>query len=134
MRIEDAKPVVVVAASCGIEPKRVVEYKPMLDAALDRSSHKPEAVIVLQREQARAAVGERDTDWEEMEWDELMADAEATDCVEVAATDPLTSSTPPARPAGPRASCATTAAMPSPFAGRWRTSTTSARRRVVHGE
>lgn len=89
MRIEDAKPVVVVAASCGIEPKRVVEYKPMLDAALDRSSHKPEAVIVLQREQARAAVGERDTDWEEMEWDELMADAEAADCVEVAATDPL---------------------------------------------
>ena len=80
---------VVVAASCGIEPSRVVEYKPMLDAALDRSSHKPEAVIVLQREQARAAVGERDTDWEEMEWDELMADAEPADCVEVAATDPL---------------------------------------------
>jgi propionyl-CoA synthetase len=88
-RIEDAKPVVVVAASCGIEPTRVVEYKPMLDAALDRSSHKPESVIVLQRERARAAVGERDTDWEEMEWDELVADAEPADCVEVEATDPL---------------------------------------------
>ena len=89
VRIEDAEPKVVVSASCGIEPKRVVEYKPMLDAALDRSSHKPESVIVLQREQARAAVGERDTDWEEMEWAELMADAEPTGCVEVEATDPL---------------------------------------------
>ncbi len=88
-RIEDAKPTVIVSASCGIEPTRVVEYKPMLDAALDRSSHKPESVIVLQREQARAAVGERDTDWEELDWDELVADAEPADCVEVAATDPL---------------------------------------------
>jgi propionyl-CoA synthetase len=88
-RIEDAKPAVIVAASCGIEPTRVVEYKPMLDAALDRSSHKPESVIVLQRERARAAVGERDADWEEMEWDELVSDAEPADCVEVEATDPL---------------------------------------------
>ena len=89
VRIEDAKPVVVVAASCGIEPRRVVEYKPMLDAALDRSSHKPESVVVLQREQARAAVGERDTEWEELDWAELVADAEPAGCVEVAATDPL---------------------------------------------
>jgi propionyl-CoA synthetase len=88
-RIEDAKPVVVVSASCGIEPSRVIEYKPLLDAALDRSSHKPESVIVLQREQARAAVGMRDTDWEELDWDELVADAEPAECVEVAATDPL---------------------------------------------
>ena len=88
-RIEDAKPTVIIAASCGIEPSRIVEYKPMLDAALDRSTHKPEAVIVLQREQAHAAVGERDTDWEELDWDELVADAEPADCVEVAATDPL---------------------------------------------
>ena len=88
-RIEDAKPKVIVAASCGIEPTRVVEYKPMLDAALDRSSHKPESVVVLQREQARAAVGERDTDWEELDWDELVSDAEPADCVEVEATDPL---------------------------------------------
>ena len=88
-RIEDAKPTVIVAASCGVEPTRVVEYKPLLDAALDRSSHKPESVIVLQRPQARAAVGERDTDWEEMDWDELVSDAEPADCVEVAATDPL---------------------------------------------
>jgi propionyl-CoA synthetase len=88
-RIEDAKPVAIVSASCGIEPSRVVEYKPMLDAALDRSSHTPESVIVLQRPQAHAAVGERDTDWEEMDWDELVSDAEPADCVEVEATDPL---------------------------------------------
>jgi propionyl-CoA synthetase len=89
VRIEDAKPKVVLSASCGIEPSRVVEYKPLLDAALDRSGHTPESVVVLQREQSRAAVGERDTDWEEMDWDELVADAEPADCVEVAATDPL---------------------------------------------
>jgi len=88
-RIEDAKPTVVVSASCGIEPSRVIPYKPMLDAALDRSSHKPESVIVLQREQARAEVGVRDTDWEEMEWDDVVADAEPADCVDVEATDPL---------------------------------------------
>ncbi|MDU0313965.1 propionyl-CoA synthetase [Phycicoccus sp. M110.8] len=88
-RIEDARPVVVLAASCGIEPSRVVEYKPLLDAALDRSSHKPQAVVVLQREQARAAVGERDTDWEELDWAELVSDAEPADCVDVEATDPL---------------------------------------------
>ncbi|KGN30304.1 acyl-CoA synthetase [Knoellia sinensis KCTC 19936] len=88
-RIEDAQPKVVVAASCGIEPTRVVEYKPMLDAALDRSTHKPESVVVFQREQALAAVGERDTEWEEMTWDDLVAGAAPADCVEVAATDPL---------------------------------------------
>jgi propionyl-CoA synthetase len=88
-RLEDAEPKVVVSASCGVEPSRIVEYKPMLDAALDRSSHKPESVIVLQREQSPAAVGERDTDWEEMTWDEVYADAEPADCVTVAATDPL---------------------------------------------
>ncbi|GGL45760.1 propionyl-CoA synthetase [Phycicoccus endophyticus] len=88
-RIEDARPKVVVSASCGIEPSRVVEYKPMLDGALDRSSHKPEAVVVLQRPQARAAVGERDTAWEEMTWEEVDADAEPADCVDVEATDPL---------------------------------------------
>jgi len=88
-RIEDAEPKVVVSASCGVEPSRIVEYKPMLDEALRRSSHKPESVIVLQREQSPAAVGERDTDWEEMTWDEVYADAPAADCVTVAATDPL---------------------------------------------
>ncbi|MCU1536891.1 MAG: propionyl-CoA synthetase, partial [Humibacillus sp.] len=88
-RIDDAEPKVVVSASCGVEPSRIVHYKPMLDAALDRSRHKPESVIVLQREQGLAAVGERDTDWEEMTWAEVDDDAEPADCVTVAATDPL---------------------------------------------
>ncbi len=88
-RIEDAQPVAVLAASCGIETTRVIPYKPMLDAALDRSSHKPESVIVFQREQCRAEIGERDTEWEELDWAELVADAEPADCVDVDATDPL---------------------------------------------
>ncbi|MBP6995745.1 MAG: propionyl-CoA synthetase [Phycicoccus sp.] len=88
-RIEDAKPKVILSASCGIEPSRVVPYKPMLDGALDRSTHKPESVIVLQRPQLEAEVGTRDTDWEEMTWEEATAGAEPADCVEVAATDPL---------------------------------------------
>ncbi|HET9632978.1 MAG TPA: propionyl-CoA synthetase [Terrabacter sp.] len=88
-RIEDAEPKVVVSASCGVEPSRIVEYKPMLDEALRRSSHTPESVIVLQREQSPAAVGQRDTDWEEMTWDEVYADAPAAECATVAATDPL---------------------------------------------
>ncbi len=88
-RIEDAEPKVILSASCGIEPSRVVPYKPFLDAALDRSSHTPESVVVLQRPQALAAIGERDTDWEEMDWHEVVDDAEPADCIEVAATDPL---------------------------------------------
>ena len=62
-RIEDARPKVIVSASCGIEPSRVVEYKPMLDAAIERSSHAPEHCVILQREQVTAAMGERDVDW-----------------------------------------------------------------------
>ena len=85
-RIEDAAPKVILSASCGIEPKRVVEYKPFLDAGIERSEHKPDHVVVLQREQAVAELGERDHDW-----DELMASdaAQPVEPVEVAATDPL---------------------------------------------
>ena len=84
-RIDDAKPKLVVAASCGIEPGRVIAYKPLLDAAIELSDHKPEACILLQRPQARASLIEgRDFDW-----DEAMAEAEPAPCVPVAATDPL---------------------------------------------
>ena len=83
-RIEDATPTVIVSASCGIEPNRVISYKPMLDAAIERSEHKPDKVVMLQREQAIAEMGERDVDW-----DELMEGAQPAECVEVAATDPL---------------------------------------------
>jgi propionyl-CoA synthetase len=83
-RIDDATPRVIVAASCGIEPTRVVEYKPIIDAALELSQHQPEHTIVLQREAALAKLGDRDVDWHE-----LTAGAETADPVPVAATDPL---------------------------------------------
>jgi propionyl-CoA synthetase len=85
-RIEDARPKVIVSASCGIEPSRVVEYKPMLDAAIERSSHAPEHCVILQREQATAAMGERDLDWATLMHPDATIGA---GCVTVAATDPL---------------------------------------------
>ncbi|GAA3821092.1 MULTISPECIES: propionyl-CoA synthetase [Amycolatopsis] len=83
-RIEDAKPKVIVAASCGIEPNRVVEYKPIIDEALAATTHQPDKVVVLQRDAAQATLGERDVDWRE-----LVAGASPVDPVPVAATDPL---------------------------------------------
>ncbi|TNF99638.1 MAG: propionyl-CoA synthetase, partial [Gammaproteobacteria bacterium] len=84
-RIDDAKPVVIVSASCGIEPGRIVEYKPLLDAAIDLSTHKPQHCIILQRPQAQATMIEgRDIDWSD-----AVAVAEPADCVPVSATDPL---------------------------------------------
>ncbi|HMT91093.1 MAG TPA: AMP-binding protein, partial [Dermatophilaceae bacterium] len=86
-RIDDAKPKVILSASCGIEPSRVVPYKPFLDEGIERSEHKPELVVMLQREQCEAAMGPRDVDWREFV-SSPAAEAGA-DCVEVAATDPL---------------------------------------------
>ncbi|WP_268952371.1 propionyl-CoA synthetase [Saccharopolyspora karakumensis] len=83
-RIDDARPSVIVAASCGLEPNRVVEYKPIVDEALRQTEHQPGRVIVLQRDQARAELGPRDIDWQE-----AVEGAEPADCVPVAATDPL---------------------------------------------
>ncbi|MGZ5416193.1 MAG: propionyl-CoA synthetase [Nocardioides sp.] len=87
IRIDDARPKVVVSASCGIEPSRVVEYKPMLDRALDLAEHKPDVCVVKQRPQSEATMVEgRDVDWN------LAMKAGRTamaECVEVAATDPL---------------------------------------------
>ena len=83
-RVDDARPKVIVAASCGIEPTRVVEYKPIIDEALAMTTHQPSTVVVLQRSQAPATLGDRDVDW-----DTAMASAEPADCVPVAATDPL---------------------------------------------
>jgi len=86
-RIDDAKPKLVVSASCGIEPTRTVEYKPLLDKALSLSSHQPVACVIKQRPQATADLDEsRDVDWD------LAMKAGRSDpaaCVEVAATDPL---------------------------------------------
>ncbi len=83
-RIEDARPKVVLAASCGIETARIVEYKPLLDEAIAMSAHKPTATVLLQRPQHTAELGSGDFDWHD-----AMAAAEAADCVPVRATDPL---------------------------------------------
>ena len=84
-RIEDAAPRAVVSASCGLEPARVVAYKPMLDAAIEMSSHKPQACLILRRPQAEAAlVPGRDHDFAAAE-----AAAVPHDPVPIAATDPL---------------------------------------------
>jgi propionyl-CoA synthetase len=84
-RIADAKPKVIVSASCGLEPGRVVAYKPLLDAAIALSPHKPDACLILQRPQARAAlVAGRDHDYAA-----AVAAAAAHACVPVLATDPL---------------------------------------------
>ena len=84
VRIDDAAPKVVVAASCGIEGSRVIEYKPLLERAIERATHRPDRCVILQRPQASAELGERDVDWVE-----AMDAAEPADCVPVAATDPL---------------------------------------------
>jgi propionyl-CoA synthetase len=84
-RIDDARPAVVVSASCGIEPSRIVEYKPMLDAALESAEYPPRTCVIVQRDQLRCRlIAGRDLDWHE-----LMAAAEPVEPVPVAATDPL---------------------------------------------
>ena len=84
-RIDDAKPKLVVSASCGIEVDRVIPYKPLLDQAIEIASVKPERNIILRRPQSEASmVAGRDLDWSE-----LMAGTEPVDCVPLAATDPL---------------------------------------------
>ncbi|MGI9382685.1 MAG: propionyl-CoA synthetase [Methyloligellaceae bacterium] len=88
-RIDDAKPKVVVTASCGIEPGRVVEYKPLLDEAIDIAAAKPHACIVYQRPQAAASIVEgRDHDWAALV-EQARGAGRKADCVTVAATDPL---------------------------------------------
>src|SRR5881409_1031623 len=83
-RISDARPKVIVSASCGIEPGRVIAYKPMLDEAIELSPSKPETCVILQRPQVTAELKPgRDRDW-----NEVMRDAEPAVCVPVEATDP----------------------------------------------
>jgi propionyl-CoA synthetase len=84
VRIDDATPKVVVAASCGIEPGRVIAYKPLVDAAIGLARHKPDRVIVLQRPQLRAELAPADLDWEE-----AVAGAAPVPCAPVGGMDPL---------------------------------------------
>ncbi|MBN2885804.1 MAG: propionyl-CoA synthetase [Chromatiaceae bacterium] len=84
-RIDDAQPRVMVAGSCGIEPNRVVHYKPLLDAAIEQATHKPSHCILLQRpEEPGSLIPGRD-----LGWHEAMERAQPAACVPVAATDPL---------------------------------------------
>jgi propionyl-CoA synthetase len=85
VRIDDAAPKVVVSASCGIEVSRIVEYKPILDRALELAAHKPDSCVIVQRPQAPATL----TEGRDLDWRQAVAGAEPVDCVPVAATDPL---------------------------------------------
>ncbi|MCX2715758.1 propionyl-CoA synthetase [Mycolicibacterium sp. J2] len=84
-RIDDARPVVVVSASCGVEPTRIVGYKPMLDAALEMAEHDTPKCVILQRDQAPCTL----VDGRDVDWADALAIAEPADPVPVAATDPL---------------------------------------------
>lgn len=84
VRIDDCTPKAILAASCGLEPGRTVEYKPLLDGAIDLASHKPEVCIILQREQHRCdLVAGRDLDWHACQ-----EGVEPADCVPVEGNHP----------------------------------------------
>ena len=85
LRIDHCKPKVVVAASGAVEGKKLLEYKPLIDEAMERAAHKPDYCVIYQRKQVRAPLVEgRDLDWGEQ-----LAKAKPADCVPVKATDPL---------------------------------------------
>ena len=85
VRLDDATPKVLLTASCGIEINRVIEYKPIVDKAIEIARHKPDTCVVLQRPQASASLQpDRDIDWQQ-----AVAAAEPADCVPVKGSDPL---------------------------------------------
>ena len=84
-RIDDAKPKLILSASCGIEGSRVIQYKPLLDSAIEHSNYKPSSCIIWQRSQAKASL----IDGRDQNWEEACQQAEPADCVPVAATDLL---------------------------------------------
>lgn len=85
VRIDDAEPKAIVSASCGIEGKKVITYKPLLDEAIELAKHKPDCCVIFQREMVTAAM----TPGRDLDWNEAMASAEPHDCVPMDATDPL---------------------------------------------
>ena len=88
-RIDDASPKLIISASCGIEPGRIINYKPLLDMAIELACAKPETNIILQREQSPCALNEgRDFDYDELVSEAISSGAKQP-CVPVAATDPL---------------------------------------------
>ncbi|MEM7196332.1 MAG: propionyl-CoA synthetase [Pseudomonadota bacterium] len=85
VRIDDCTPKLIVAASCGLEPGRVVAYKPLLDQAIELAEHKPSSCLIMQRPQETASM----IDGRDVDLNDALQAAEDADCVEVAATDPL---------------------------------------------
>jgi propionyl-CoA synthetase len=89
-RIDDAKPKAILSASCGVEPGRIVHYKPLLDEAITLAQHKPSACLILQRPQAEATlIAGRDHDWAAVRDHALIHACSVYDCVPLASTDPL---------------------------------------------
>lgn len=84
VRIDDAKPKAIIAASCGLEPNRIIEYKPLIDSAIELASYKPETVVIFQRPQCEAKlINGRDYDWEH-----IQDKVEKTPCVSVEGSHP----------------------------------------------
>ncbi|MGH1575602.1 propionate-CoA ligase PrpE [Planktotalea sp.] len=83
VRIDDATPKAIIAASCGLEPNRVVHYKPLVDGAIELAEHKPDFCVIFQREQEVAKLGERDVDWHGFQ-----AGVEPADCLPVEGNHP----------------------------------------------
>ncbi|KIC50960.1 propionyl-CoA synthetase [Tateyamaria sp. ANG-S1] len=83
VRIDDCTPKAIIAASCGLEPGRTVEYKPLLDGAIDLADHTPDVCLILQRDQCPCDLGPRDVDWHEAQQGVTPAD-----CVPVAGNHP----------------------------------------------
>ena len=84
-RINDAKPKLILTASCGLEPGRIIAYKPLVDQAIALAEHKPDKVVLFQRPQLSAEMVANDLDWEQL----VTAQTRRAECVPVAATDPL---------------------------------------------
>jgi len=85
IRINDAKPKVIISASCGIEGRKIIPYKPLLDEAVKIAEHKPQKCVIFQRSQVHAAL----TVGRDLDWNALVENAQPAPCVSVAATDPL---------------------------------------------
>ncbi len=85
VRIDDAKPKAIIAASCGLEPGRTVAYKPLLDSAIEMAAHKPALCVIHQRPQLEAKLVEG----RDFAWADVVADAPFSECAPVKATDPL---------------------------------------------
>ncbi|MEM6298858.1 MAG: propionyl-CoA synthetase, partial [Bacteroidota bacterium] len=85
IRIDDAKPKLIISASCGIEFSKIIEYKPLVDEAIEEATHKPLHTIIFQRPMAKASM-KSDFD---LDWNELIKIAQPADCVPVKSTDPL---------------------------------------------